>query len=768
MDLTFSFYFGKSNADRSAQMTHPSPSSPRGRDAHRPAVGAALVSAVLASVGLAARAEGEPPAAPAGAASAAAADTQTVTVTATRRREPARDVPVQVNALSAESLERAGAASLRDYVGGLPGVDVKTANGPGLGQVSIRGVTTGDQTIATVGVYVDDVAFGSSSAFAAGSTMALDMALLDLDHVEVLRGPQGTLYGAGAMGGLLKYVTKEPDSYELSGKASLSVGSTRRGGVSHVESGVVNVPLKEGVAAMRVALFRDHQGGYVDAVGAAAGRDVNSGDSTGGRVSLLVEPLAKLRVRLTAVKQEIDRRGNDVVDYDISTGRPVEGDLARRLAIREPYHIDIGLLSADVEYDMGWARLNSITSAQQEKTRNRLDAGFYDGPLTEAVGAPVSGSRLDSFPGVRKHTQEFRLTSAPGALEWLGGLYVDSETGRNSQVLSTTGVADQSSLDVITIAQPSEYHEAAAYGDVTWNLGKDWALTAGARVARNRQRYQQVTGGVPGELARSAETSRTYLATVRYALTPASNVYFRAASGYRPGGPNATALDSAGNPIPGAPTSFKSDSLWSYELGYKGDLLDKRLSLEAAAYDIEWKDIQQPVALGSGTIIGNGGRARVQGLELFTRYRLGQAWTLDGSLSAIDAKLTEDAPALGPSGSRLPNSARYAATIGATASFALAQRPAYAGANVRYVGERNAGFDNPESSQPNFRMPGYTLVDLQGGVALGRVDLGLYVRNLFDKRAIVGADAALVAFGSPLHATVAQPRTVGVTMGVSF
>ena len=178
-------------------------------------------------------------------------------------------------------------------------------------------------------------------------------------------------------------------------------------------------------------------------------------------------------------------------------------------------------------------------------------------------------------------------------------------------------------------------------------------------------------------------------------------------------GPDATALDNAGKPIPGAPTSFKSDSLWSYELGYKANLMDRHLSIEAAVYDVEWKDIQ-PIAIATGTIIGNAGRARVKGAELFTRYRLTDAWSLDGSVSAIDAMLTENAPALGPAGSRLPNSAHFAATLGTTDKFVLADRPAYAGANVRYVGQRNAGFDSAQSSQPNFRMPAYVVADLQG------------------------------------------------------
>jgi outer membrane receptor protein involved in Fe transport len=518
---------------------------------------------------------------------------------------------------------------------------------------------------------------------------------------------------------------------------------------------------------MRIALFADHQGGYVDAVGPAAGRNIDGGDTTGGRVSLLVEPTSRLHLRLTAVDQNISRRGSDIVDYDIATGRPTEGDLVRQLGVREPYHVGIGLVSADIEYDMGWARFNSITSAQQEKTRNREDTAFYDAALTGAVGETVADSRLDGEPGARKHTQEFRLTSSPGTLEWLGGLYFDSEVGRNSQVLAGTIVSSQSSVDLITDEQPSTYKELAGYGDVTWNIAKDWSLTGGLRVARNRQVYDVVTNGA-GVGGRSAETAKTYLATVRYAIDPVSNVYVRAASGYRPGGPNPPAFDAGGNPIPGSPPSFKSDSLWSYELGYKGDLLDKRLSIESSVYDIEWKDIQQPVAVGSGTLIENAGRARVRGAELFARYRATPALSLDASLSAIDAKLTENAPAMGPAGSRLPNSARLSGTFGLTDNFAVGGHAAYAGANVRYVGERNAGFDGTESSQPNFRMPAYTLVDAQGGITLGKLDLGLYVRNLFDRRAILGADAALVAFGSPLHATVAQPRTIGATLSVAF
>ena len=182
-----------------------------------PHANACLTSTALAVAALfppAAFAQAAAPSAAASAPAAAASTTQatqTIYVTATRRREPAREVPMQVDRLSADDLENSGAKNLIDYLAAQPGVDVKTGGGAGVGAVSIRGVTTGDQTIPTVGIYIDDVAYGSSSAFAAGSQTALDMSLLDLNHIEVLRGPQGTLYGASAMGGVVKYVTNEPE-----------------------------------------------------------------------------------------------------------------------------------------------------------------------------------------------------------------------------------------------------------------------------------------------------------------------------------------------------------------------------------------------------------------------------------------------------------------------------------------------------------------------------------------------------------------------------
>jgi len=743
------------------------PGRPLSRELPRPTLISLAVASIVALASAQAAAQADLPAQQAAQAPATPvpfvdARTEVVTVTATRRREPLRDVPLRVETLDAGSLERAGSVSLDDYVGTLPGVTVSSDGGPGRGQVNIRGVSVGTATAPTVGTYIDDVAFGSSTGFVGEAVAALDMALLDLHHIELLRGPQGTLYGAGAMGGLLKYVTNDPDPSHFSGRAGVTLRGTRNGALGHIENAVLNVPLSEGVAAVRVAAFNDHDGGYMDAVGRAPGDHVNEGDTRGARVSVLLDPSKEFRVRLTGTHQEIKRDGTNDLQYDVATGQPMYGDLAHRLYTPEPYKIKTSVISADLEYDLGWARLNVIGSGQRFTANTVLDA-------MDIVGSPdFAFAQLDNDTVLRKRTGEVRLTSARGVVEWLVGYYHNKETGQRNQRLWAQVAADNSELTLVRVDQPSRYTENAVYGDVTWNPTDAWSFTVGARVARNRQVYGTVTNGVADFEAPSNDDSKTYLATARYSIDKTSSVYFRAASGYRPGGPNPPAIDQNGQLIPGAPLSFGSDKLWSYELGYKADLLDKRLFLEAALFDIRWDKLQQPVAIGATTLTTNAGKAESKGLELALRYKLDEHWSMDGSLAWTDAKLTEDAPALGPSGSRLPNTARVSTTLSARYAADVAGRPAYAGVTVRRVGQRNAGFDGVGSSVPNYNLAGYTLFDLQAGVDIDAWEVGAYVRNLGDKRALAGADTALTAFGGPLRATPVQPRTVGISLARAF
>lgn len=708
----------------------------------------------------------------AGAADAVRA-LDSVVVSATRRREPVRDVPMQVNILGSEQLHRKGAKNLQDYLANEAGADVKSTGGAGLGGLSLRGVSTGNQTIATVGVYVDEVAFGSSTAFAGGAQMSLDMAMLDLHHIELLRGPQGTLYGAGAMGGLLKYVTNEPDTYEFSGKVTLGASMTKGGEAGHTAGAVVNVPLKEDVAGLRLSVFRDRAGGSIDAVGGIQRRNIDGGDTTGARASLLITPSSRVKLRFTATTQKIERGGPDFVDYDPATGRPVEGDMKRAEAAAEPYRVKIDLLSADLEYDFGWARLNAITSRQKLGSSLTLDLSSAYVPLLAGFGMNLGSTPGTIRPGVDKTTQEFRLTSrSDRRFEWLAGLYYDYEESNNRQDVRSTLPDGSPGPELLAVEMPADYRELALYGDLTWKFENGLSLTGGLRVARNKQRYGQevdglLGGGVPAMSGDSKDTSTTWLLTARYALSPISSVYARAASGYRPGGPNAVLYDlTSGQPT--APPTFKPDGLTSVEAGYKADLLGKRLSVEASVFDIRWRDLQQLMPVNGLSVIVNAGAAHVRGAELVLSYRPDEQWTLAANASALDAVLSEDAAGLGGAkGDRLPSSARFSAGLSASYAFALAGHPSYVGLTHRYFGRRNSGFEG-STGLPLYRLPAYSMTDLQAGIDFKRFSLALFARNLFDKRAQLASISIVQALGGPAWVSVARPRTFGATLTLPF
>ncbi|MGJ7564755.1 TonB-dependent receptor domain-containing protein [Variovorax sp. GB1R11] len=695
-----------------------------------------------------------------------------VTVTATRRREPVREIPMQVNVMKAEALERAGARNLADYVAEQPGVNLTSSGSVG-GILTMRGLTTGPvQGIATVGVYVDDVATGLSSSGSLGGFTPLDMGMLDLNHIEVLRGPQGTLYGAGAMSGVLKYVTNQPDTMEFAGSVKFGTSWTQGGGPGFTTGAVLNVPIKEDVAAVRIAAFTDQLGGSYDASGPARGTNIDRGHTDGGRVSLLLTPTRELTVRLTGTVQDVKRKGLGFEDIDARTGRPWGLDRTRELSLREPYSNKTQLFGLDVEYDFGWARLNAITSAQDVKISSTADLTALYAPLASALRLPVVAVPVDSNVEQHRISQEFRLTSRSGtAVEWLAGLYLNRERGSTDGGIEAGLAGGLGSLNLLTSSQFSRYRETAAYGDVTWNVTPALSLTGGVRLARNNQSYGSRQSGMlvgaAGTTASgtSSESPTTYLAAAKYTLSETSTAYFRAASGYRPGGPNMLKPNTDRSIVQ---PMFKSDSLWSYELGYKADLLDRTLSLEAALYDIEWRDVQQPLRNGGFVFVTNAGAARIKGGELTLNWKPSKEWRFTGNAALIDARLTEDAKGLdATAGTRLPQTPRFAATLGVTRNFSIADRPAYFGISARYTGKRDAGYRG-SATIPSINMPAFTVVDLQAGIDFQRFSLSAYVRNLANKRGILSVDTGHTANPNLVQAALSPSRTIGMTVTVPF
>ncbi|MET0208516.1 MAG: TonB-dependent receptor, partial [Burkholderiaceae bacterium] len=245
------------------------------------------------------------------------------------------------------------------------------------------------------------------------------------------------------------------------------------------------------------------------------------------------------------------------------------------------------------------------------------------------------------------------------------------------------------------------------------------------------------------------------------------NVYLRLASGYRPGGPNAVLRDIETG-VPLAPPTFEPDNLVSTELGYKASLLDRALTVEAAVFNVDWRDIQQATSVNGVSVLVNSGKARIRGAEASLTYRPTAQWRFSANAAYSDAKLTEDAPGLDArSGDRLPRSPRLSLALQAQHDFSLAGHPAYAGLSFRHVGKRDAGIEG-STQLISYRMPAYSLTDLTAGIEVGRFNLSIYARNVFDKRAQLSAYTAFLPLGGNALVSVAQPRTLGATLSASF
>jgi outer membrane receptor protein involved in Fe transport len=712
--------------------------------------------------------------APAGAASAPqtavekkAADeatAQTITISATRRRELIRDVPLAITAVTTERLAESGAKNLNDYLAAVPGVVLQNSGVlDGVGNIVIRGLTAGTDSNSPTTIYIDDVPMALGSTF--------DVNLLDQSRFEVLRGPQGTLYGSSALGGVVKYITNEPNTYELSGKVGLGLSQTQHGGLNIAANGVVNVPLKQDVAALRVAVFGTRDAGWVNATGAAGKDGVDKRDSNGGRISLLLTPDRDLSVKLTAMTQTRNSDGGQRIVYDPATHKPATGDLIySNLGFAEPRTGKRDLYSLTVDYDLKWAKFYSITAHQTVKEVTTTDFT----PFGIAYG--TAGAYVNNQLKNTKTTQEFRLVSqSSGEFQWLAGLFFDKIKLKSEE------------QDYLFAGAPilfggsdgnRDYKETAVYGNVTWNATADLAVTGGLRVAKYKQtdlvgQINPATGAAVFLLpVNFEETPKTYLLASKYRLTPQSNVYARAASGYRPGGANFAAIDQAtGQPFPGARASYGTDSAWTYEAGYKANFPESAASVEVGVFDTEWKDLQQftqPGGIGTAGFTSNLGKARIRGIEAGASFKPTSNLSLGASLSFMDPKLLTDSPGLGAfAGDRLPNSPKSAAALTSRYSFDLAGQPAFAGLNVVYQGSRNSGFEK-SMLVPNYVLPSFTQLDLSGGVKLAGFDIGVFVRNLSNVRGQLGATTGEQATTGRTYVHVIDPRTIGLTLAASF
>jgi outer membrane receptor protein involved in Fe transport len=707
---------------------------------------------------------------PAWAQEAADAAPGDIIVTAQKRPERLIETPQSVTSLSADDLAKLGADAFVDFANTVPGLQF-TTQGAGSAQISMRGVTTGADVGPTVGIYVDDVPYGSSSSFANGVRRALDVGLFDIERVEVLRGPQGTLYGASSMGGVLKYVTHAPSLASFGGTAQLGIADTRSGAMSYDGSIVLNAPILDDKAAVRASGFYSRDRGYVDNI-TTGERNVDSGKVYGGRVDFLAKPTDALSVRLTGFAQNIRRDGGSYASISLA-GDPLGGPLDQAHPLAEPFRSNFRLASGTLAYDFGGATLTSVSSYQTARTFAVTDGSAVYAPLLQLLfSVPAEAVSVSEVARTRKFTEEVRLASESGKpLEWLIGGFFTHESSLLHQVGQVFG-ANLAPLPVSLVDANirSTYEEYAAFGDLTYHFTDRFDVTGGIRYARNNQKFEQDASGLlvtSGPLRKSHEDVVTYLANARYRFSPNVIAYARFATGYRPGGPNYLVLDPATG-APAAPATFKSDSLDSYEAGIKAETADRSFGIDLSGYFINWKDIQLLTAVAGVTTYVNAGGAHIKGMELTLTARPSRELVATGAFSYNDGFITDDNAALGAArGERLPNTPHLTAAL--NLDYRLADSPLAPtfGATLRYVSDRTASFD-ANASLPQYRLPSYTSVDLRAGVTAGPVDVQLYVRNLFDVRGQLSAQTVLSSFGGPAQVTILQPRTIGLKLSTGF
>lgn len=706
--------------------------------------------------------------APEPSAAAMPGQLEEIVVTAQKRVERLVDTPQSVSVLSAQTLARLGATQFRDFASTVPGLSFATS-GAGFTQVTLRGVTAGFDIGSTVATYVDEVPYGSSSTFARSSSLALDVGLFDVDRIEVLRGPQGTLYGASAMGGLIKYVLRAPDAKELTTSVQSGLSTTAHGGVSYNGALSVNAPLVADKAALRLSGFHSRDGGYIDNT-TLGQKDVNEADISGGRIDLLMTPTEALSVRLTGYAQNISREGEGTADYTLA-GSPVAGELDQQRAYAEPFDQQFRLVSGTVTYDADRATLTAISSYQSIDSGFIFDLSAGYGPFCSFQGDTCSALGDAEDITTHKFAQELRLASnGSDSIEWLiGGFYTRETSDRRVKFLPVDLAGQPLPNGLFLFASPSLFKESAAFGDVTWHIAPKFDVTAGARHSWSDQTFTQVASGAfaTDNFTRSSEEQvTTYLGNARYHFTDRATGYLRYATGYRPGGPNYVLNDPATG-LPLAPPTFESDDLASYEIGFKMETDERTLSVDVAAYQIDWNNIQiATTRSGLGVKANARGGARIRGGELTALARPTPALMLTAALAYQDAQMADADAELGAArGDPLPNVPRFTAAFNGDYEFPSSGLRPTVGATVRFVDGRNASFDG-SIGYSQYELPSYTSVDFRAGLRFGTVETQLFVHNAFDEAGQLSAfNWRLNNRGMP---SIIQPRTIGVSATAHF
>ncbi len=699
----------------------------------------------------------------------------TVVVTAGKLKESVREIAGSVSAVTDQQLQDIGAQSLADYIQRTPGVVFNNYQ-PGVSHVVMRGIATSSGNVQgqpTTGYFLNEVPLTEP-----GWTIAIpDVDAFDLNRVEVLRGPQGTLFGSASMGGAVNYVANVADSSGFDAAAEATVSQTRNADVGFSAKAMVNVPIKQDLLAVRaVAQYRDDPG-FLDNIGTGQ-KGSNDTQLDGGRLSIVLTPSEATTLTWLSLLQNID---NDDNNYQIAG----LGDLQRDTALPEFTNTKIAVHSLRLDQDLGFADLTALLAYQKKQQDWRFDytpiRGAYNADLDLDLTSPLY---IDSGGESRGKSIELRLSSKPGGrVDWLvGGMYFDSDKDLYEQIGAQGAAAafDQSSLfgpgSGAVIAPDGEIFnsffthltgsEAALFGEASFHFNEQWKLTVGGRLFRNKVETTSTQVGFstyPGDPIVSTQQTKEDGFNPKVALTwqPSSDVmvYGLVSEGFRFGEPNTAGLSAY--PVP---SGSKSDSLINYELGTRTSWADGRLLLDATLFYVDWKDIQLRLQTPDFyNYASNGGKAYSRGVEFAATWRPVDAFEWQTTATWQHARLDEDLFILyygtAPAGSQLPGSADWTVSNLLSYHFDALYQPTLT-LTHQYVG---GGISDLNSAVPGItpnRQGNYNLFDLRYRMTFGTTDVTLFGSNLTDKRGITRSVSETNGTGEGL----VRPRTYGVTV----
>jgi outer membrane receptor protein involved in Fe transport len=730
---------------------------------------------------------------------AAGAELADIVVTAQKTSEPLSKVPISISVVSAATLADEHITDYADLSRAVPDLSFTSFGGPGQSNIEIRGISS-QAGSATTGIYLDDVPINVLNIYTTGAT---EPRFFDIDRVEVLRGPQGTIYGASSMGGTIHFVSNQPDLAKFGGSAHSWVGGTQGGGIDYEGDSVVNLPVVEGVAALRLGALYDHESGWIDRAnpdGTVAARKINDYDTTVVRATLKVKPTEALSIEPSVFLQRVAAGGQDLFGLALP---PFESPTR----VPETSRDEFAVTDLTVGYDLGGAQLTSVTGYFWRADDRNIDGTVYDsqfiggslqqqfgfgGDVISALAAPVQFNT-----GVNQIHQELRVASTPRGADdpwtWIGGLYysrtrtslLDSEhiPGFNATFESIYNDTPQNVLgaafpgDLVYYAL-SEFvnTQKAVFGQVSHVVLPGLKLTAGARYEQSSEDLSFVTdgyfgGGTPPFANGAKGHALTPKAAISYELSEATLVYASAAEGFRDGGVNRPvpiplcSADLAGLGLTQAPSDYKSDKLWSYELGIKSRADGNALVMTGALYDIRWNDIQTDIILPTCTfdIKDNIGSAESRGVEAQVDAHVGEHVALGLGGNYTSAKITMPVTLLGVErGDRVPGVPDYA--ISASAEYS---QPLNGGgrAKARIDGQWTGSSQGTIiHGDPDFNRPAYFVLGTSGGVRWDRWDVSLFVTNLLNEdKPIQRPNVAGVEYGLRV-----RPRTYGVGGTYSF